>query len=466
MGRDPAGHADLCRDRRDQRRARHGAALPARHRDPVHVLRPRRRDRQDRSQPPQRPACGVDHPPRRQGRADPWRADPHRCAAGDVARRVADGLSPQPLCDRRQRRDRVQRRRERDPDSDRRVRARRRLRRRRRHRANRAGAEHAVGRLRAVHADRAGGRRARRDAARRRPRRGRPPPARRLLHIPHADPARGAERVELVAELRLRRTARRWRRRRREAADPQAERNHDMSHILGVQRRLPLLQLLALVVLFVYGAETIDGFSTQISVDSILVLAALLGLAALGQTLVLILGGLDLSVPGHIVMGAILVSELYGRHHWSAPLAIAFAVVAAAILGGATGWICHRWRIQPLIVTLGVGAISAGAAVAWTHGQLTGTAPQFLTKLTTANGTTFGIQVPPIVVIWGVVTIIAGVVLHRTTAGRRLYATGANPRAAVIARVDTKRVWVLVFATSAIISALVGCLLAGFAGPD
>ena len=48
-----------------------------------------------------------------------------------------------------------------------------------------------------------------------------------------------------------------------------------------------------------------------------LVLAALLGLAALGQTLVLILGGIDLSVPGHIVMGAILVSQLYGTHGWA-----------------------------------------------------------------------------------------------------------------------------------------------------
>jgi ribose transport system permease protein len=239
-----------------------------------------------------------------------------------------------------------------------------------------------------------------------------------------------------------------------------------MSGVLGVQRRFPLLQLIALVALFVYGAETIAGFSAQTSVDSMLVLAALLGLAALGQTLVLILGGLDLSVPGHIVMGAILVSELYGKHHWSAPLAIALPFACAAILGAVTGWICHRWRIQPLIVTLGMGAISAGGAVAWTHGQLTGSPPPFLTKLTTATGTTFGLQVPPVVVIWGVVAVVAAVFLHRTVSGRRLYATGANPRAAVLARIDTKRVWVLVFATSAVVSALVGCLLAGFAGAD
>ena len=88
-----------------------------------------------------------------------------------------------------------------------------------------------------------------------------------------------------------------------------------------------MLQLLALVALFLYGAATIEGFSSQITVDSMLVLAALLGLAALGQTLVLILGGIDFSVPGHIAMGAIVVSELYGARHWSAPLAI--ALVAA-----------------------------------------------------------------------------------------------------------------------------------------
>jgi ribose transport system permease protein len=239
-----------------------------------------------------------------------------------------------------------------------------------------------------------------------------------------------------------------------------------MSHVLESQRRLPVLQTLALVVLFIYGASTINGFSNETSIDSMLVLAALLGLAALGQTLVLVLGGLDLSIPGHIVMGAIVVSQLYGTHHWSAPLAIAVVIVIAAVLGAATGWICHRWRIQPLIVTLGIGAISAGGAVAWTRGRVTGAAPHFLTDLTTATGTTFGLHVPPIVAIWLGVAVAVAVVLHRTVAGRKLYATGANPRAAGLARIDTNRVWVLVFTFSAVVSAVVGVLLAGFAGAD
>ena len=205
------------------------------------------------------------------------------------------------------------------------------------------------------------------------------------------------ERVQRLAQLRLRLPARGRRGRRREAAHAAAAGGDGMSQALALQRRAPVLQLLALVVLFLYGAATIDGFSSEITVDSMLVLAALLGLAALGQTLVLILGGIDFSVPGHIAMGAIVVSELYGARHWSAPLAIALVAVAAGVLGAATGWICHRWRIQPLIVTLGIGAISAGAAVAWTQGQLTGAAPPFLTTLTTATGTTFGLAVPPVV---------------------------------------------------------------------
>ena len=239
-----------------------------------------------------------------------------------------------------------------------------------------------------------------------------------------------------------------------------------MSQARALQRRAPVLQLLALVVLFLYGAATIDGFDSEITVDSMLVLAALLGLAAVGQTLVLIVGGIDFSVPGHIAMGAIVVSELYGARGWSAPLAIALAAVAAGALGAATGWICHRWRIQPLIVTLGIGAISAGAAVAWTQGHLTGAAPPNLTTLTTATGTTLGLSIPPVVVLWALAAVAMALLLHRTAAGRRLYATGANPRAAALARIATKRVWVVVFASSAFLSALTGCLLAGFAGAD
>ncbi|HEY2604198.1 MAG TPA: ABC transporter permease [Thermoleophilaceae bacterium] len=233
-----------------------------------------------------------------------------------------------------------------------------------------------------------------------------------------------------------------------------------------LQRRAPVLQVVALAALFAYGMGTITGFATTTSLRSMLVLAALLGLAALGQTIVMIVGGLDLSIPGFIVAGAILVSELCGSHGWSFGPALLLIVVLATAMGAATGWICHRFRIQPLIVTLGTGALASGACLAWTGGKLTGSAPGFLSKVSAANGNTFGLGISPVVVIWAVVAVVVGVVLHRTVAGRRLYATGANPRAAQLAEVNTSRVWTTVFAASALCSALVGILLAGFAGAD
>jgi ribose transport system permease protein len=239
-----------------------------------------------------------------------------------------------------------------------------------------------------------------------------------------------------------------------------------MTFALGLQRRFPLAQILALVALFVYGAASIDGFSQWANVKSMLVLASLLALAALGQTLVMILGGLDLSIPGFIVMGAIVVTELYWMHTWPAWGAILVVIGVALVFGGLSGWICQRFRIQPLIVTLGMGGLMAGGAIAWTKGESTGSAPPFLNDLTSPAKGTFGLDVPPIVFIVAIVAVIAAIVLHRTIAGRRLYATGANPRAAALTRVPTKWVTIGVFAASAIIASLVGILLAGFSGAD
>jgi ribose transport system permease protein len=232
------------------------------------------------------------------------------------------------------------------------------------------------------------------------------------------------------------------------------------------QRRFPLLQVVVLVVLFIYGFNTIPGFAGSSSLRSMLVLAALLGLASVGQTLVLICGGVDASVPGFIVMGDILVSELCGTHGWSFLPALALIVVLATVGGAASGWICRRYWINSLVVTLGVGSLAVGGCLAWTSANLSGTPPAFLSNLVSAGDSTFGIPVAPVVAIWAAVALVLGVFMHRTVAGRRLYANGINPRAADLALIRTSRYWVGSFAASAIFSAIVGVLLAGYAGPD
>jgi ribose transport system permease protein len=141
------------------------------------------------------------------------------------------------------------------------------------------------------------------------------------------------------------------------------------------------------------------------------------------------------------------------------------AVVMGGILGALAGQICHRFQIQPLIVTLAMGTIALGLIQVQTGGSFSGTAPDWLQHLTSPGTDTFGvIDIPPPVAIWIVVTILMALFVHRTTWGRKLLATGANPRAAEYSLISTRRVWTLAFAFSGVCSALIALLVAGFAG--
>jgi ribose transport system permease protein len=231
-----------------------------------------------------------------------------------------------------------------------------------------------------------------------------------------------------------------------------------------LQMRYPVAQLVVLLALFTYGAATLDGFSSRRSIYSMLVLAALLGMATAGQTLCVLIGGIDFSIAAWIAMGAILLVQLNGARGWSFGTT-ALLIAALAIVGGASvGYICHRWRIDPLIVTLAMGAIVNGALLVWAQGFITGTPPTWLQTLTSPASKTFGIDFPPLVALWGVLAVALAIFLHRTPTGRRLYATGANMRAAEMALVRTRLVWMGVFAFSALVAAVTGVLLGGFAG--
>jgi ribose transport system permease protein len=236
-----------------------------------------------------------------------------------------------------------------------------------------------------------------------------------------------------------------------------------VSPLARLQARYPLVQVAAVVALFLYGAASLDGFSDASSIRTMLVLASLLGVAATGQTIVILLGGLDLSVPGFIALGNVVIAQLVGVDGW--PFVPALLVVGGlAVAGGAvTGMVCHRLRAPPLVVTLGTGSIAGGTVLVWTNGSVaSGNLPGWLGRLTSPVADTFGLGVPPIVVIWAGLALVTGVFLARVVTGRQIYAAGANPVAARFALVPTARLWTIAFALSALSSAMTGVLLAGF----
>ena len=230
-----------------------------------------------------------------------------------------------------------------------------------------------------------------------------------------------------------------------------------------LSRETPVAQLVVLIAIFGYGALTLEGFSSLASIKSMLLVASFLGLAALGQTVLVLLGYLDLSVPGFITLGNVLTVILVAQDGWPFAAALAVIIGAAILMGSLSGLICHLLGVESIVVTLGVNFILIGVVDVLAK-ALTGSAPGWLTQFASVTASTAGIPVPPLIVLWVILAVIVGVVLRRTVVGRRIYLTGANPMAAGFALVRTQRVVIGVFALSAVSAAVTGVLLTGFSG--
>jgi ribose transport system permease protein len=227
---------------------------------------------------------------------------------------------------------------------------------------------------------------------------------------------------------------------------------------------LPLLQVTLLAVLFAYGSLAIDGFASRRNVLAMLVIASFIGFASAGQTLVVLLGGIDISIPFVIGAANVMTAELTGGRGWSLTAASGTVILLAAIIGATSGFLSHRFDVHPLIVTLGMGSMVGGGVLVWTNAELTGAAPAVLSRITSPAAKSFGLPVPPVVALWALLTLLLTGFLVRTASGRRLYATGASVRAARLALISTTRLWTATFAASAVLSGVTGILLAGFSG--
>ena len=221
--------------------------------------------------------------------------------------------------------------------------------------------------------------------------------------------------------------------------------------------------ILLAIALHVLGSIVIEGYSSEFTVRSMLVLASLLGVASIGQTLVVLIGGIDLSTPFVIGFANVVAAQLYGDG-MNFVLVCAIVGVLALVIGAVNGALSSTLAIHPLIVTLGVGTAIQGAVLLWTAGFPTGSAPETVTKFVSIGGHAGPLPVPWLVPSFLVVIAIMSVVLARTPFGRRLYAVGSNPRAAPYALISPRAVWTTTYALSALFAAAAGVLLLGFTG--
>jgi len=221
--------------------------------------------------------------------------------------------------------------------------------------------------------------------------------------------------------------------------------------------------ILIAVLLFVLGALLIPGYASAFSIRAMLVLACLLAVACVGQTLTIIIGGIDLSIPFVIGFANVVAAQLYGDGMNFVVVCMIVGVLALGI-GAVNGLISAGLGLHPLIVTLGVGTIVQGAVLVWTKGFPSGSAPAAVTKFVSIGGSVGPIPVPWLIPAFIVMSALIILALNRTPYGRRLFALGSNPRAAALALVRPLRMWVVTYAISALFAAVAGVLLLGFTG--
>ncbi len=186
--------------------------------------------------------------------------------------------------------------------------------------------------------------------------------------------------------------------------------------------------------------------------------AAILAIAAIGQTLVVQQRGLDLSIPGMISLTTVLVTKIPKGDDALLPVAVGAVALACLVAGLISGLAVTRFGITPLIATLGVNALLVGTVLQLTTGQSSDTAAPAL------DGFAFGrtLDVPNTVFVAVAAVMAVAFVVRSTTIGRRFVAVGASPVAAYAAGIPVRRYQLATYVLAALFAGLAGILLAGY----
>ena len=215
---------------------------------------------------------------------------------------------------------------------------------------------------------------------------------------------------------------------------------------------------LLLVVLFVVAALVNPNYASWANIRNLLQVGAFIGVIAVGQTLVIIAGQIDLSVPWNLTFTAILMATLVSQGHDTGS-AVAVALVVGTLVGVFNAVGTAVFRVHSLVWTLGVNVLLEGATLVYTGAQPPGVVvPQAVRTL--GAGDFHGLPVP--LLVWVAFAVVAVVLLRYSRFGRYLYAIGNREPAVFLSGVDSRWVYVVAFAISGFCAAAAGVMLTGY----
>jgi ribose transport system permease protein len=232
-----------------------------------------------------------------------------------------------------------------------------------------------------------------------------------------------------------------------------------LSSVPAIVRKAGAVWIMVLLLYLVSGLISPGMFQFG-QIINILQVAAFLGVVATGQTLVVLTGGIDLSVAGVVTMANIVSTSIMAGQAGNTLIAMIVCLLIAAAVGLVNGLMITAIRVTPLVATLGMNSILFGAALVYTRGAPHGgISPEFA-----VFGQGHLVILPVSAICWLTIAFTVARLMRRTIFGRQLYAVGANPTAARAMGIPVDRTVIVAYILSSIMAMLGGLLLTSYIG--
>ena len=216
---------------------------------------------------------------------------------------------------------------------------------------------------------------------------------------------------------------------------------------------------LTLVILLIISALITPNMFEKETLAVMFRQCAQLGIIAIGQTLVMLVAGLDLSVGGVIVMTSMVVAEVSNGRNEMIPFAILIALIIGMLIGLANGLLITKRKVPPLVATLVMLFLVTGVQQAFTRGVPSGFVPEALGLVNKSWGF---LSIP--LLLWLILNGLFLIILRRTSYGRRIYAVGSNPEAARLNGIPVDFIKISVYVLGSGLAVISGVILTGYVG--
>ena len=218
------------------------------------------------------------------------------------------------------------------------------------------------------------------------------------------------------------------------------------------------IHLVLLALIAVTGILS-PAFLAGNNISNMLLQAAPLGIVVIGQVLVILVRGLDLSVASVMATAAVVATSFSGQDSDALPVFLV-AMAIGVLTGLVNGLLITKRNVSPFLATLATMTLLQGLRFAYTQGAPSGNVPPIYRVL--GSQTFYGVPYNLMILI--VLAVVFSALLHKSTYGRRVYLTGGNPVMARLVGINSDRITIASYVISGGLAALAGLIYSGFVG--